>query len=225
LAAIAVFAPFIGIPILIWKNWDKIKPVIAGTLAWIKGTFSKIWDWFKGNWKNLLNVFLYTNPLTAPFMLLRKLFSWLFGIDLYKAGVKIITTLFNGLKSVISKPIKAVEDMVWSMRRFLPSSPAKEGPFKELHRIRIAETIASTIRPAPAIAAMQNLMGGMAGVSFPSRSTLAAGGGGIHVTINLGNIQLSGTDARSVDPLAQNIKHAVEKALREIESDRNRRRY
>lgn len=226
LMAIAVFAPFIGIPILLWKNWDKIKPLITGLWSWIKGTFSNIWSWFKGNWTKLLSVFLYTNPITAPFMILKKLFKWLFEIDLFKTGVKIITTLFNGLKSVISKPIKAVEDMVWSMRRFLPSSPAKEGPFKELHRIKIAETIASTIRPAPAIMAMRNLAGSMAGVALPGRPTLsAARGGGINVTINLGNIHLSGTNAMAVDPLAHNIKQAVEKALREIETDRMRRRY
>lgn len=225
LAAISIFAPFIGIPILIWKNWDKIKPVITGLWDWIRGTFSKIWDWFKGNWTKLLNIFLYTNPITAPFMLMRKLFDWLFKIDLFKAGAKIILSLLNGLKSVIYKPIKAVEDMVWSMRRFLPSSPAKEGPFKELHRIKIAETIASTIRPAPAILAMKNLAGSMAGVAFPARPALAAGGSGIvitiHNTINWGG----GSDPKSAHDFANNLENQIIQVLRKIEADRLRRRY
>jgi len=68
------------------------------------------------------------------------------------------------------------------MRDYLPFSPAKVGPLKDIHRIRLIETIAQTIKPAPAMAAMRETMGAIAGNSGGGGLMPAmAGGGGISI--------------------------------------------
>ncbi len=65
------------------------------------------------------------------------------------ARMQIMEMLWQGIKAVASKPVEAMRSVVQRMRNFLPFSPAKEGPFRDLHRVRIIETIAQTVRPAP----------------------------------------------------------------------------
>jgi TP901 family phage tail tape measure protein len=74
------------------------------------------------------------------------------------AGANIIDSLYQGMMSKISKPIEAIKGIAQRIRNFLPFSPAREGPFKDLHRIRIIETIAETIKPAPMLTAMGRVM-------------------------------------------------------------------
>ncbi len=54
-----------------------------------------------------------------------------------------------------SKPVQAVQDVVKKIREFLPFSPAKRGPLMDLHRVKIIETIAQSVKPAPLVKAMQ----------------------------------------------------------------------
>ena len=60
----------------------------------------------------------------------------------------------NGIMAGIGKIKNAISTVTQTIRDFLPHSPAKTGPLKDLHKIKIMETVASTIKPAPLIAAM-----------------------------------------------------------------------
>lgn len=73
---------------------------------------------------------------------------------LYTAGANILRSLWQGMKSMMDKPIAVMKEMATKMREYLPFSPAKVGPLKDIHRIKLVETIAATIKPGPMVKAM-----------------------------------------------------------------------
>jgi len=139
---------------LIIRNWSYLKEFFKSLWSGIVSTLSAAWNWIRTNWQRLLQVFLWTNPLTAPIMALNKLVKFVFGVNLFEAGKKIIESLWQGIKSAASKPVEAVKDIVSKVRNLLPFSPAKEGPLRDIHRIRLIETIAGAVKPEPLISSM-----------------------------------------------------------------------
>ncbi len=73
-----------------------------------------------------------------------------------EAGANLIKSLWDGIKSLAMKPVEAIQGIVKRIRNHLPFSPAKEGPLRDINRIRIVETIADTIRPDPMVKAMRH---------------------------------------------------------------------
>lgn len=71
------------------------------------------------------------------------------------AGKNIFISLWNGMKATVGKPIEMMKQLATKLRAFLPFSPAKEGPLRDIHRVRIMETIASAMKPAPMVRAMR----------------------------------------------------------------------
>jgi len=131
---------------LLWRNWDKVSKALGSA-----------WNGLKENWKRLLQVFLYVTPISAPIMALKKLIQYVSGIDLFQAGKKIIESLWKGIRSVAMKPVEAVKNVVQKIRNFLPFSPAKEGPFRDLDKVKLIETIAGGVKAAPLIEAMKKV--------------------------------------------------------------------
>jgi len=218
-----IVAAAIGIYLLV-KNWQKVKDGIAS-----------VWNWLKENWKKLLQVFLYVNPLTAPIMALRKLVQYVFGIDLFQAGRKIIESLWNGISSFAMKPVEAVKGIVQKIRNLLPFSPAKEGPLRELHRIKLIETIAEAIKPTPLVTAMtkalepvkafaQPLTQPVRQILEPVRPAIA-GAGPVNIQVTQ-NITLNGAISdKEKEAIAIDLRRAVEKALNDINLGKARRAY
>jgi hypothetical protein len=170
---IAIMANPIGLAItaltagatLIIMNWGRVKAFLGTFWEGIKtawgtavGWVGSAIDWLGQNWKKVLNAFLWVNPITMPILALNKLIRFVFGINLFDAGKKILQSLYQGMKSFIDKPVEAIKGLAQKMRNLLPFSPAKEGPFKDLHKIRIIETIAETMKPAPMLTAMGSVM-------------------------------------------------------------------
>jgi len=77
--------------------------------------------------------------------------EWLFGFSLYDAGANVLRTLVDGIKSMANVPVEAVKGVVQRVRNLLPFSPAKDGPLRDLHQIRLIETIADTVNPSPLV--------------------------------------------------------------------------
>ena len=73
-------------------------------------------------------------------------------------GKKIGDMLANGILSKIGKTKDAIGKHAQIIRDHLPHSPAKTGPLKDLHKIKISETIASAIKPLPIVNAMNNAL-------------------------------------------------------------------
>lgn len=200
---IAIAAIAIGAYLIIknWKSisawfsrlWNSIKTIFNNTWLWIKKMFlnytpyglifkhwNKIQSFFTGLWSGVKNIFNSTINWFASL-----------GSRFFNAGKNIIVSIWNGIKSLAMKPVEAIEKIVNKIRRFLPFSPAKEGPLKDLNKIKLIETIAATINPKPMIKAMQYAMlpvmkygdikpsgfGGFGGGSIVINSTVHVGGG------------------------------------------------
>ncbi len=78
-----------------------------------------------------------------------------FAPAIFAAGANLIKALASGIRSAITFPQHAIEAVLTKVRAYLPFSPAHEGPLRNLNRMRIVETMAETIRPGPALAAIR----------------------------------------------------------------------
>lgn len=65
--------------------------------------------------------------------------------EFFSAGENIVTSIADGIKSAFSKVTGAMSDLTSKIRDFLPFSPAKEGPLRDIMKTNIAGSIAETI--------------------------------------------------------------------------------
>lgn len=72
----------------------------------------------------------------------------------FECGRKITSMLAQGIMSGLAKVKECIVKVAQVIRDHLPHSPAKVGPLKDLNKVKIVETIASTIKPLP----LQNAM-------------------------------------------------------------------
>ncbi len=72
----------------------------------------------------------------------------------FEIGSKITSMLAQGIMAGLAKVKNCIAKVAQVIRDHLPHSPAKTGPLKDLHKVKIVETIASTIKPLP----LQNAM-------------------------------------------------------------------
>jgi TP901 family phage tail tape measure protein len=174
----------------------------------------------------------------APLIILGKLVGAVFAIisklakmSLFQAGANIFKTLADGMKSMISKPGEVMKSLAQKLRNFLPFSPAKEGPLKDIHRIKLIETIAATMKPAPMVAAMRTVTAAtMLATAAPAMAGAPAGvgrpGGGTQITyapvINLA----PGTPAEARQQVEQALKLSqveFERMLARAEQNKQRK--
>lgn len=115
---LAAIFPIIGIPLLIYNNWESIVAF-----------FSNVFNGAK----------------TAVVNGVNNIKSFISGVPAWfrQSGAKIITTFCEGIKSVINKPYQLVKDGLAKVRQLLPFSDAKEGPLSKLTLSgkRVFETI------------------------------------------------------------------------------------
>jgi TP901 family phage tail tape measure protein len=145
--------------------WDTIKAAFVGAwqycvsawngaMAWFSGLWSNITSAFDGGIMGVLGLFAKFSPLGLIVQALNAVTEWLFGFSLIDAGANILRTLTQGIRNAASGPIDAMMSVVQKVRNLLPFSPAKAGPLRDLHRVRLIETLADTVRPMPLVAAM-----------------------------------------------------------------------
>jgi len=213
---------------------SRVAPLVGGSLRFI------------GVALNLLRVAFLTNPIglavtgiaVAAFLIYKywgpitKFFSGILKsvLDIAgrmrEAGVKIVTMLWEGIKSMAMKPVEAIKGIVQKIRNHLPFSPAKEGPLRDLHRIRIVETIAQTIKPGPMAAAMRRATAAtMMAAAIPGGAGMAGG-----ITVNYHQeINIPGGSSAEV---REQVKQAnatsqkdFERMLQRVLNDQQRRRF
>lgn len=172
--------------------WQRVQSIFANVWAAIKSIFlnytptgliisnwSKITDFFYNLWEKVKGIF------TAAWQWIASL-----GTKFFDAGSNIISSIYDGIKSTINKPIEAVQDMVQKIRNYLPFSPAKIGPLKDLNRVKISETIAQSVKINPITQAMQRVgnavINGVSGNALqPAASVNNAGNTyNFHFTLN-----------------------------------------
>jgi hypothetical protein len=117
--------------------------------------------------------------------------------EAFSAGANIVKAIASGIWSAITFPQHAIEAVLTKIRAYLPFSPAHEGPLRNLNRMRIVETMAETIRPGPALAAIRRTAAAIAiaapmtvapmisSPAFAARASGGAGAGGGGIVIQI----------------------------------------
>jgi len=148
------------------KNWDKVKVFFTSLWTNVKSVFWKVVGWVK-EWG-----FIFISPIGWIIKAFQSL------PDKFKtAGRNIVLSIWEGIKSMASKPIEAIKNIVQRIRNFLPFSPAKEGALRDIHRIRLVETIADSMKPGPMVRAMRVTTAAAMLAATPSRAMVKPGGG------------------------------------------------
>jgi phage-related minor tail protein len=243
---ILIISLIAGLALLIYNNWASIKKFFIDLWDGVKNAFKKAWDWIINlpfmkpvkliidNWGKIKNFFsdLWTN-VKQKFV---DFFVWIDGIPkrMYNAGANIIKSIWEGIKSFINKPIEAIKGMVTKIREYLPFSPAKVGPLKDIHKTKIVETIAESIKPGPIVKAMNsttaaamNVSSGGASGSRSAGAIAPSGGGGGGITINYKpQITISGgADAQSFERELKKHERQLLKVIEEAQRKAGRTKF
>ncbi len=148
------------------------------------------------------------------------------------AGGNIFESLYQGMLRKASKPIEMMKSIAQRVRNFLPFSPAKEGPLKDIHRIKLVETIADSMKPAPMVKAMRAATAAtMLAVTPVSSLAHAAGGNGGSMTIHFSpqiTVQGGGNPEQIQGAVNQAITLSYgefKRMMRQYESDLSRGRF
>jgi tape measure domain-containing protein len=153
----------LSVPILGW-----ILAVVAGIVA-IGVALYKNWDAVTGFFVKLWTGFKEFLP---------KAKAW---------GADLIASIKDGIVNAAPTLFAAVGKVVEFTRGFFPASPAKHGAFKDIHRIKIIEQVAKTVKAGPLTNAIGRVtdtaMGAMGSGSSPMPA-FAPVGGGASVSVN-----------------------------------------
>jgi len=145
-----------------------------------------------------------------------------------EAGANIVKSIREGVASAWGGFISFWEKRIQAIRDFLPFSPAKTGPLKDIHRVKIVETLAQSIKPAPLQNAMNSALKPIGARSGANGITPMSTGGGVSLnyapTINInGNVSES-VQSSFVSELNKH-KNELIRILNEQTSYRNRVAY
>lgn len=227
---------------LIYANWDRIKAFFVRLWDNVKAIFWRVVEWIKNLFLNYTPqglIFKHWDKITAFFSNLWenvKAKFWEFVqwfIDLHKkffeAGGKIVDSIADGIKAKWDQFISFWKGKVQEVRDFLPFSPAKTGPLKDIHKIRLVETIADSLKPNALVQSMQRVTQAVFNVN-PNRGPqmALAGGGGGGVTVQM-NISVSGGAtagaANSFIAELRKNKGEIARIIQEAEAQRQRRSF
>lgn len=173
------------------KLWDGVKQIFQKVISGIKAFFfnftpvglifkhwEKIKSFFSGLWESVKQIFF--NHI-----------KWVMGLGgrFLQAGKNIVKSIWEGIKSMANKPIEAIAAIVKKIRNFLPFSPAKEGPLRDIHRIRLIETIAESVKPGALVNKVKNVASlafkALSGGGAPSQLNAPMNKNNTSVTFNI----------------------------------------
>jgi len=89
---------------------------------------------------------------------------------------------------------------------------------KDLHRIKLIETIADAINPNPLIDKMSKAVS--LAVLTPTRASTAS-----NISVHIGNITISASSKSEASNIASELEKEIRKVLEKITRDNNRRKY
>ncbi len=229
IAAIAVAA------FLIIKYWKPISAFFVNLWNKVKEPVMKFWGWIKPYLLNFTPIGLiikYWKPLSNFFVsiwdkvknVFVSAFNWINNLAgrFWQAGVNIVKSVWEGMKTLAHKPVELIADITKKMREYLPFSPAKAGAFRDLHRVKIVETMVKNMQPGPAVRAMSQVTERMLGQAQTRVPVHSSGGGAQTVSFNI-NVNLSGRatkeDARV---LTSELKGELNKWYRDMMTNKSR---
>lgn len=206
----------------IYVYWDNIKAVFVTSWNNLVSFFNSGWELFSNNWKKILVGLVF--PVAGVGMLIVLAIKKWFP-NFYNAGYNIIKSIVSGISNGASLIVDKVKNVAQQVRDFFPFSPAKTGPLRDIHRIKLMETVAMSIKANPLVNATRNAMKQTYnGITSRPQLSGASSGGGASISINYSPvINMSGdgggVDFKNVlrqhkDELMRMIKDETEKIAR-----------
>lgn len=190
---VTAVAAVIAIGVALYKNWDTIKEkaVEVGTI--LKETFVKSLEFV------MEKVNAIKDGVKEKF---QEMLDFVLGLkDKFKeAAGNIMDGIKEGIKDKIGSVKDSMKDVAQSIRNFLPFSPAKEGPLKDLNKLNFGGTISEGIENGKTEigSAMNRTM------SMPSMGNASGGTANIYVDLD------GRTIAQSIGQhLVQNVRVAT----------------
>lgn len=176
-----IIAAVVAAALLIYTYWGPISGFFTRLWSGIKQAFSAAWEFIKfaflsftpygiviQNWGLIVQAFRIVFDKVWTFI--KETFN-----SFKEAGANIVGTIADGIMSGIDKVKDAIGKVTAAAREYLPFSPAKQGAFRDLHKVKIVETIAGAVNPAPLTRAMAGVTARAAGVASPVSSRSAGG--------------------------------------------------
>lgn len=223
-------------------NWDKVTLFFKATWIGWKNIFSNGFIWIKNMFLKYTGIGLvmkYWGPIVGFFKnLWQKVkdtisgwFTWIVDLHkrMYNAGANIVNSIWEGMKSGWARMINWFAKKIQGIRDYLPFSPAKVGPLKDIHRIRLMETVAEGIKPAAIVSKMNAAMGQVrssiniggigGGAGTPSISPVSAGGASINYAPV---VTIAGGSAADKTAFADMLSQHKTELMRLIKSENDR---
>lgn len=135
---IMAVAAVIAIGVLLYKNWDTIKEKLAILGEKITEIWNNIKEGISSAWESIKTS--VSDGIKGAYDTVTGFFG-----KFKEAGANILHNIADGIRSAIGKVKDAIGGAVQAVRDFLPFSPAKEGPLKDLNKLNFGGTIAESI--------------------------------------------------------------------------------
>lgn len=155
-----VSSVFNAIRSIIGNIMNGVKGVISSITGSIKNRFTSIFNSLKSVVSGAMNGVktAVSNGIKAALNVITNMSS-----QFLNAGKNIVSSIVKGITGSIGSVGKAIGSIAGKVRDFLPFSPAKEGPLKDIMKIKIGESIAESIKrgQGAAYGAMDTLSNGL----------------------------------------------------------------
>ena len=150
---------------LLITHWKSITAFFGRGWNWLKGLFAKTPDWVKFFIPFIGVPLLIVKHWSKIKSFFSAILGWIKGFagKCFDAGKNIISSIWKGMLAVASGPAKAIEKILTKVRRFLPFSPAKEGPLSDIHKVGagLLGTITAGLKPEGLLAKVGGIAGRM----------------------------------------------------------------
>jgi len=159
------------------------------------------------------------NPLTAIQNQWNGVSNFFENFSLRDAGAKIITSVVDGFKSKMEYLKGKVANITKTIRDYFPFSPAKRGALRDIHKIKLLETVASGLNEKPLLSAVNNTTSKVRkSLAIGASLAVASPGAGQAITVNFnGGINVTATDGK-VDTIS--FKRQMDQAIQEALNNR-----
>lgn len=233
-----------AVALVIYKYWKPITAFFKGmwqglkeglqplmpvfnklgvALSPILKPIQQLWNWIKKLFKPVDDVggaaenmgVKFGRAIASVLVMITK-----FIVKLVECGIKIPMMIAKGILSGVGKVTEAIKKVTQSIRDHLPHSPAKTGPLKDLHKIKISETIATAIKPKPISSAIANALNlNSYGLKPNVRGGISGGSTVIHYNPT---ININGGNNQAKHEFSQMLKQHKDEILRIFKQENER---